>query len=205
MPTPLRASAQPGHTMAMGNALARAVSIVGHPAVLMPVAALVAAPAHLRPAAFAVSVVGACVVMAYSLYKARRGAWTHVDASVPTERAQLNVRLAIGLLLAACALWLAGLHVGIPLVVGLSGLIAVAAHLFRGVAKLSLHVAFAVLAAFLVWPHAVAAAALALGVVAVAWSRLALRRHVVADVVLGAIVGAVAGGVFRGGGRVLGG
>lgn len=181
----------------MGNALARAVSIVGHPAVLMPAAALMAAPAHLRPAAFAVSVIGACVVMGYSLYKARRGGWTHVDASMPTERAELNARLAIGLLLAACVLWLAGLHVGFPLVVGLSGLIAAAGHLFRGVAKLSLHVAFAVLAAFLVWPQYVAVAALALVAVAVAWSRLALRRHVAADVALGALAGAAAGVAFH--------
>ncbi len=181
----------------MGNSVARAVSIAGHPAVLMPAAALIASPGHMGPAALAVSLVCACAVVAYSLYKARRGDWVHIDASVPAERAQLNARVVIGLLAAAGALWLSGLHVGFPLVVGLSSLIVAVGHLFRGVAKLSLHVAFAVFAAFLVWPNYAAAAMFALAAAGVAWSRLALRRHVAADIILGALAGAAAGLAFH--------
>ena len=181
----------------MGDYVARAVSIAGHPAVLMPVAAAIASPAHIRPAALAVSLVCACVVLGYSLHKARRGEWVHIDASVPAERAQLNVRVGIGLLVTAGALWLAGLHVGFSLVVGLSGVIVAAGHLFRGMAKLSLHVAFAVLAAFMVWPNPIAAATLALAAAWLAWSRLALQRHVAADIVLGGLVGAAAGLAFH--------
>lgn len=181
----------------MGNSLARTVSIAGHPAVLMSVAAAIAAPAHIRSTALAVSLFCACGVLGYSLYKARRGEWAHIDASVPTERAELNVRVGAGLLAIAGALWVAGLHVGFPLVVGLSGLIVVAGHLFRGVAKLSLHVAFALFAALLAWPNHIAAATLALAAVGVAWSRLALQRHVAGDTILGAFAGAAAGVAFH--------
>lgn len=181
----------------MGDSVARAISIAGHPAALMPVAAAIAAPMHIRPAALGVSLICACAVLGYSLYKARRGEWVHIDASVPAERAQLNACVGIGLLAAAGGLWLAGLHVGFPLVVGLSGLIVAFGHLFRGTAKLSLHVAFAVFAVFLVWPNLMAAAMLALMAAGVAWSRLALQRHVAADIILGALSGAGAGLAFH--------
>ena len=72
----------------MGTPLARLVSIAGHPAVLMPVAALVAAPDADAGAALVVSVACAVAVVGYSVHKARRGDWAHVDASAPVERAQ---------------------------------------------------------------------------------------------------------------------
>jgi hypothetical protein len=163
----------------------------------MPVAAVIASPAHIGPAALAISIACAAAALGYSLYKARRGDWAHIDASAPAERMQLNSRVGIGLLAAAGVLWLTGMHVGFPLVVGLSGLIVVVGHAFRGVAKLSLHVAFAIFAAFLVWPNLVASAALTLVALVVAWSRLALRRHVAADIILGTLVGAAAGLAFH--------
>jgi hypothetical protein len=164
----------------------------------MPVAAWIASAGHIGWPALAVSLACASAVLVYSLHKARRGDWTHVDASVPSERAQLTSRIGVGLLLAAGALGLAGLHVGIPLVVGLSGLIVALGHLFRHVAKLSLHVAFAVFAAFLVWPNHLAAVSFTLVAVGVAWSRIALRRHVAPDIVLGGLAGASAGLAFHG-------
>lgn len=181
----------------MGNSVARAVSIAGHPAVLMPAAALIASPGHMGPAALAVSLACACAVLGYSLYKAHRGDWVHIDASAPAERAQLNSRVGIGLLAVAGALWLTELHIGFPLVVALSGLIVTVGHLFRGAAKISLHVAFAVFAAFLVWPNHIATGALALAAAGVAWSRITLRRHVAADIILGMFAGAAAGLVLH--------
>jgi hypothetical protein len=165
----------------------------------MPVAVAIASPAHIGRTALAISLVFAAAVLGYSLYKARRGDWAHIDASMPAERAQLNSRLGVGLLAAAGLLWLTGLHVGFPLVVGLAGLIVVAGHMLRWVARLSLHVGFAVFAAFLVWPNHTAAVALALVAACVAWSRIALRRHVAADIILGTLVGAAAGLAFHGG------
>ena len=181
----------------MGSSLARVVSIAGHPAVLMPAAAVIASPGQIGPAALAVSLACGSAVLGYSFYKANRADWAHIDASVPTERAQLSSRVGGGLVLAAGALWLAGLHSGIPLVVGLSGLIIGVGLALRRVAKLSLHVAFAVFAAFLVWPNLVSAVALTLAAVVVAWSRIALRRHIPADIILGALAGASAGLAFH--------
>jgi hypothetical protein len=163
----------------------------------MPLAAVIASPARIAPTALAVSLVCALAVLGYSIYKTRRGEWGHIDASLPAERAQLNVRVGIGLVAAAGALWHAGLHIGFPAVVGLSGLIVAVGHLLRGVAKLSLHVAFAVFATCLVWPNQIAAAALALTTVGVAWSRITLQRHVAADIILGALVGGAAGLSFH--------
>lgn len=177
--------------------LARAVSVAGHPAVLMPVAALVTASPPMAPGVIVASLACASAILGYSYYKLRRGDWVHVDASLPAERAQLNSRVGGGLLVAAAVLWLAGLDAGFPLAVGLSGLIVAVGHLFRSVAKLSLHVAFAVFAAVLVWPNHVASGGLALAAVGIAWSRLALRRHVAADIILGALAGAAAGLAFH--------
>ena len=181
----------------MGYSLARLVSIAGHPAVLMPVAAVIAARDIDVRNAFLVSVACAFVVVVYSIYKTRRGDWVHIDASVPAERSQLNSRVGLCLLAIAGLLAFAGLHVGIPVVVGLSGLIVLVAHLLRDLAKLSLHVAFAVFSAVLVWPNHVAALGLAVMAVAVGWSRIALRRHVAADIMLGAVTGLSSGLLFH--------
>ncbi|WP_374602222.1 hypothetical protein [Arenimonas sp.] len=181
----------------MVDSLARALSIAGHPAVLMPAAAVIASPGETGLAALAVSLACGAAVLGYSVYKAHRADWVHIDASVPAERAQLNTRVSVGLVLAAGALWFAGLPLGISMAAGLSGLIVAAGHVLRHVAKLSLHVAFAAFASLLVWPDLVAAFALMLVAVAVAWSRIALRRHVPADILLGALAGVAAGLAFQ--------
>ena len=59
--------------------------------------------------------------------------------------------------------------------------------------KSSLHVAFAAFCAASVPMPPVGAVAAGIAVVAIAWSRLALRRHTLAEVALGALLGAVAG------------
>lgn len=181
----------------MNHFLARMLSIAGHPAVLMVVAAVAASPRSHGLFSVAVTVACGIAVLAYSFLKTRRGDWGHIDASAPIERAQLNTRVGWGLLLAAGVLFLAGVHAGIAIVVGLSGLIVMAGHLLRRLAKPSLHVAFAVFAVFVAWPAHVAAMALLAMAVAVGWSRLVLRRHVGRDVFWGATLGTAAGALFQ--------
>lgn len=176
--------------------IARLVSIAGHPAALMTVAAVVAAPPQLAKPALATSLACAALVVGYSYYKTRRGDWSHIDASVPAERAEFNSRIGLGLFAIAALLAARGLCIG-AVAIGLSSLIVVTGHLLRGVAKLSLHVAFAVFAIFLVWPNHVAASCLAGLALAVAWSRIALRRHTTKDLILGALAGAASGWVFQ--------
>ncbi len=183
-------------------ATARALSIVGHPAVLMPVAVSAAAsgpgaPPQLLRVALGTAVAVAVIVGLYSLWQVHRGRWAHVDASHPAERSQLNLVLA-GLLCAAAGLLSA---LGQPPAVAagplLAALLVLLTHALRRWLKVSLHAAFALFAAALVWPHlpgTLAIGALALGV---AWSRLVLRRHTLAEVLTGLWLGAAFGAALR--------
>ncbi len=180
--------------------VARLVSILAHPVVVMTVAAAVAAGGRASGVvwqALAAVAVAAMVVMFYSAWKTRTGHWAHIDASNRHERSQLN-RFASGVLLAmAAVLALAGVHRGIVIAIALSGLIVFTAQLLRGRLKSSLHVAFAVFAACIGWPQPVAVAGFLLATLLVAWSRIALRRHQSAELVVGAGIGLVCGVVFQ--------
>lgn len=182
------------------DALARALSILGHPLLLLPAAALAAMAAGgehdaLPGAALAFVLFGAAV-MAWSQWKVRRARWAHVDASQQGERRSLNRTLLWVLAAGAAVAW----YCGAPALA--RGLVAAAAILVLALLSarwclLSLHVAFAVLAATLLWTVAPWAALAGLAfAAAVAWSRLTLARHTPRDVVAGALAGAFAGALF---------
>ena len=182
----------------MKAAAARALSIVGHPALLMPAAVIGAAldrgmPRAVLLAAAVASVFVAAVVGVYSLVKVRAGAWRHMDASEPAERRQLN-GFVIGLLCVTAALaWAAGLPRAIVLGLALSAAIVAFAHALRGRLKTSLHAAFAVFAAAVLWPNRIAAVTVVVLALGVAWSRCVLGRHTVPEVVVGLLAGALGG------------
>jgi hypothetical protein len=183
-------------------AAARVLSIIGHPALLMPVAVAAGAggagaPPQLLRVALGTAVAVAVIVGLVSLWQVRAGRWAHVDASHPRERSQLNLLLT-GLLCAAAALlWALGQPPAVAAGPLLAALLVLLAHALRRWLKVSLHAAFALFAAALVWPHllgTLAVAALALGV---AWSRLVLRRHTLPEVLLGLLLGAACGAALR--------
>lgn len=182
--------------------LAQALSIVGHPALVMPsavvwTAALKNAPPAVLVAAVAASGFVVVSVGAYSLIQVRAGRWQHVDASAPHERRQLNHVLALLLFGVAGGLWWSGQPGAVALGLALGGAVVVFASLLRHWLKLSLHAAFAEFAAALLWPSLVPvllALALAAGV---AWSRLVLRRHNCQEVLVGLLTGAAAGVGFH--------
>ena len=181
--------------------VARALSVIGHPALLMPASIAAAAQMAEAPPPLLRLAVGSALAVAafvglFSLWQVRTGRWRHVDASLPGERRQLT-RLLAALLCAAAALAWASGHppraAAAPLLVALPVL---AAHLLRTRMKLSLHAVYAAFAVPLLWPQplgVLAAAALALGV---AWSRLMLRRHTRAEVLSGLLLGAAAGAML---------
>ena len=167
----------------------------------MVIAAAIAAGVTDRGAAvwraLGATVAAAVVVMLYSALQTRSGRWSHIDASQRHERSQLN-RFASWLLLALAAVLAAtGTNRGMVVAIALSGLIVFASHLLRGRLKSSLHVAFAAFAACIVWPHPVAFAALLLATLVVAWSRLALRRHDLSELIVGAVLGLACGVGFQ--------
>ena len=207
MPEPVLARARPGAppppaATGLTAAAARALSVVGHPALLVPVAVAGAAWARQAPAAvLLVAVLASAAVAALvgvcSVAQVRAGRWGHVDASAPRERAQLNLFLVPLLLGAALLLVLAGQPLFIAAGLAAGAAVVVVALGLRRWLKLSLHAAFAVFAAALWWPHLVAVGASLLLAGGVAWSRLVLRRHHWHEVLLGLLVGAAAGAVLR--------
>lgn len=183
-------------------AVARAVSIAGHPVVLLFVAVLVAASTRGAPlrqlwffggalAAFSV------VVLGFSWLQVRSGQWSHVDASARTERNSLNIFLGVLCFFAAVLVWFVTRRAYLSLGLGLSGTLAVIALLIARWVKVSLHVAFAAFATALVWPNRLAVIAGFLVTAVVAWSRLILGRHVAADVAAGLLLGTSAGSVYQ--------
>lgn len=186
----------------IATVIARAVSVAGHPLVLTPVAGLAAwvagggAVSETRGSAIA-GVLAAAVVMGYSYQRVRSGAWAHVDASERGERRSLNRFLLAAFVAAACAGLALQWPVAATLGLLLSASIVASAMLAARWCKASLHLAFAMFSAALL--YAVSAWALAAGLLAalaIAWSRLRLRRHVRADLWCGAGIGAAAGAAF---------
>ena len=187
----------------MPTLLARALSILGHPLLLLPAAALLLA-AHEgadtgRLSALALALgTAAAVVMAYSWWQVRRRRWQHVDASGHDERGALNRFLLPAFVIAAVLLCAWTTQRELALGLALAALLIAVAMLTARWCKLSLHVAFAMYAAVLL--AQVSWLACAVGVLfagAVAWSRLALSRHATRDLVAGALAGTVAGLLFR--------
>ena len=181
----------------MSHAIARAVSIFGHPMLVLPLAALgllllrgqqqTAVWMGLGFALFA------GLVMGYSTWQVRRGRWAHVDASGKQERSSLNRFLLVLLALSALGAWLAHAPEPATALALCAAMVAIAMATARW-CKLSLHMAFVVFAAVLLanaaWWLGLAALVFA---AAVAWSRLRLARHVPRDLVAGALTGALAG------------
>lgn len=179
---------------------ARALSILGHPLLVLPAAALLALQAGGTgegmgriAAGFALFSVA---VLAWSRWQVRRGRWAHVDASDRHERRSLNRFLLIVLLLGSLLAWR---YAPAPLALGLalSAAIVLAAIATTRWCKLSLHVSIAVYAAALLWQLAPWATLAGLAfAAALAWSRLVLARHTPLDLAVGALAGGISGTAF---------
>ena len=181
---------------------ARALSVVGHPALLMPVAVVAAAasrgaPPHVLGAAAAATVFVAVSVGVFSLVQVRAGRWAHMDASIPRERRQLNLFLVLLLFGCAALLWWSGQPRPACMGLAVGGALVGCALVLRGRLKLSLHAAFAVLAASLLWPSLPAVLLVLCLAAGVSWARLVLQRHTLLEVVAGLLAGGAAGMVFN--------
>jgi hypothetical protein len=178
---------------------ARAVSIVGHPLLVLPLVVLVLPAARagelrsMLPSALGCAAMAA-LLMGYSWWQVRQERWAHVDASGREERRSLTrfLLLLLGGGAAVCT-WVVP-RPQLALGLGLGAAMVLAAKLTARYCKLSLHVACAAYAACLLLPTGWWAMAAGLaGAAAVAWSRLVLSRHTPRDVAAGAIAGVAAG------------
>ena len=183
----------------MKSALARALSIAGHPLLVLPAAALVVGAAggadrrQLWVVGMALALLGAAI-QGWSWWQVRQGRWQHVDASQRHERRGLN-RFLLGLLSAGAVVF-ATVSPQPALALGLAcaALMIGAGMLLAPWLKLSLHASFAVFSAALLW--ALGPVALGLGLAfaaAVAWSRWVLGRHRRRELVAGVVAGAFVG------------
>lgn len=183
--------------------LARVLSVIGHPVVVLPVAVVVSGgargvPASTRSTTIGVTVGIGLVVLVFSAVRVRLGHWKHVDASQPAERNQLNGFTAVLLFGAAVAGFLSpGGSPDLYLWPACSGAVVLVAIILRRRLKLSQHVAFNLFAALAVLPSVGAALALVGLMGAVAWSRLKLGRHTRAEIGVGTVVGLVVGALFQ--------
>jgi len=181
-------------------AIARSLSILGHPLVVIPVAvATLVSHERTSSTAWIVSVVCgiAGVVLAFSLWQVRRGHWQHIDASAQAERRSLNLFLAIVLFLGAAVAFYQLPGSGLSLGLLLSGLLIVAAMLASPWVKLSLHASFAAFAVLLLWPLKLWYVALAIVAAAgICWSRVMLGRHTIVEVLGGSFLGGLFGACF---------
>ena len=176
--------------------LARWLSIVLHPFVMVGVMVGVAAAARETAAeglrAAALVAVFTIVPMAVLMWRqVARGRWKNADASNRAERPVLYAVSAI-----CVAVLLGYLALLRPQSFMIRGLVATLGMLARcGVAtrwiKVSLHMAFATLAgSALTLMRAPIGYVLLLALPALVWSRLILNRHTPLEVALGAIIGA---------------
>lgn len=181
---------------------ARWVSVVGHPFILMPILTGVIAfnVLPLRQALIAELVaLGVVIIPAglMTLYKVRRGTWTDLDVSQQHQRKQFYAILLPLLGLIAMIALIADVPVSIPLGATAIVLLVAIAYLLNPRIKVSLHTGFGMFVAltlFLIntW---LGIGAMALATL-VAWSRIVLRRHTVAEVLVGGILGIIVSGLF---------
>jgi hypothetical protein len=179
--------------------LARWVSILGHPFVMTALWAGGAAvrlgdPRHAARTLALVAFFAVLPVAILMVRQVRRGAWENVDASNVGERPVLYLVAALGLL--ALLAYLLVADPGSFLVRGVVGglaMVALCASVTPWV-KVSLHVAFAALAATSLVLFGFALGWLmAVLVPALAWSRLTLTRHRPLELVLGLLIGVATG------------
>lgn len=179
------------------QALARTLSIIGHPVVVLPLAAwLASARGGADPRTLAGFAGFGVLIMAWSLWQVQRGRWAHVDASNLRERRSLNLFLLVLFAVGTALAWRLAPREA-AWAIGLSLPIILLALLTARWCKLSLHVAFATYAALLLWSVAPWATLLGLGfTVLLAWSRLALARHAPRDIAAGTAAGGLSGALF---------
>jgi hypothetical protein len=175
-----------------GVRTARVISVVGHPSVLVPIAVGLAA-GNVTAAAIVVAT-SAVPLLLITRRKVRQGAWSDYDVSRHDQRSSLYWIAFPLMALCALALYLNGAGPQM-----MRGVLAGAAMLAAGMIgnrwlKISMHMMFDTFAAMIVARTYPRLLPVAIAVVfLVAWSRLHLKRHTLAEVLAGVIIGLAAG------------
>jgi membrane-associated phospholipid phosphatase len=182
--------------------IARWISVIGHPFLLMPLLTGLIAYRLLPPREAMVAeliALGVVIIPAavYTFVKVRKGVWNNLDVSDQDHRGQFYRMLISLLALLSVVSWIADVPRSIAMGTTAILLLVSIAFALNKTIKVSLHTGFSVFVAcvlFLMQPLlALFAFALA---IAVACSRVVLQRHTMREVMIGGALGLAVGGVF---------
>jgi membrane-associated phospholipid phosphatase len=183
------------------STLATALSLFGHPFVLLPVTVTLVSLKDVPPArALVIGASAAIAIVAPLLVMIRRkvkgGQWSDHDVSDPAQRHSFYPGALAILSLACVLLWLAGMPAMVVRGCVVSVALLVVGMLITRRSKISLHMIFGGYCATLIGGVSLLLGGVAFALIAaVAWSRVALGRHSLGQVVAGTALG-VAGGLF---------
>lgn len=172
--------------------LARALSIAGHPFLIIPLTVAAATHSWLWTA---VVLAGTTLPLtAITLRNVRRGTWSDHDVSSPKQRPGLYLVTVPVLLAVIALLWSLDAPPRMMRSVAAAGGMLVVGIASNRLLKISLHMMFAAFcAATIIDLYPRSAFAIVPFVLAIAWSRWKLHRHTIAEIVLGLALGAAAG------------
>ncbi len=172
--------------------LARALSAAGHPLVLIPLTVALTT-GSLRAAAI-IAATMTLPLAAFIAAQVRRGSWSDFDVSRRDQRSGLYAVVAVFLALGAVTLYLTGASPRMMRGLAATAVMLAVALLGNRILKTSMHLMFAAYCAVLVIRFYPWSALLVVPfVMAIAWSRLRLGRHTLAEVIVGAILGTLTG------------
>lgn len=190
---PYRTLNRGSNRSASADVLARTISIVLHPFIIYAALAALGtwrlAPQHaLKLLAVALGII--LVVWIFVVHRHRSGRWTTVDASHPRERPALFALVLV--LLTAYTIWVSRISVAMTEgAIAIGVMVGLAAFANRWI-KLSLHMASLAFFGIAAWPLSVPASSFAIACLPLlAWSRLRMGRHVLAEVVGGTVLGGI--------------
>lgn len=182
--------------------VARWISVIGHPFLLMPVLTGIIAYHVLPPKqALLVELIALGIVIIptgiYTMTRVRRGTWSDLDVSNQRERGQFYTLLLPLLGIITIISWMADVPRSIPLGSAAILVLVAAAQILNSRIKVSLHTGFAVFVALTLFPidRNLASIAFILACL-VGWSRTALGRHTIREVLLGGGLGLVVSAAF---------
>ncbi|MEJ7559187.1 MAG: hypothetical protein WKF66_12830 [Pedobacter sp.] len=127
----------------------------------------------------------------------RKGRFTDFDVSSRSQRSPLYIMVIITMLIASGAIYLLGLDRVLFSNCLITSLLLLTVYLINYRLKVSLHVSLNIFFCFILYQiHPYSAIAFALVLPLVAFSRLLLKRHTLAEVAAGVAVGLVFGGLL---------
>ena len=183
----------------MRQKIAQFISILGHPFVTLPAFLLYVLFAYeeLYKAIWTSGIVigGMFIPMAVKTYRGtKRGDYTNLDVSNQMQRQKWYRTAVLLLILVIALLYFTDQSRSMRFNTVYAFLLLVTAQLVNVYIKSSMHVAYNVFLAFLILPiHSELAILFGFFVLAIAWSRLELKRHTMKEVISGTIIGLVLG------------